>query len=45
MFDKSLIHNKNNIGPNTEPCGTPYMVYKIYFISKVEDIDELKLTY
>ena len=36
MFDKSLINNKNNIGPNTEPCGT------LYFIGKVEDIDELK---
>ena len=35
MFDKSLINN-NNIGPNTEPCGTPY------FIGNVEDIDELK---
>ena len=36
MFDKSLINNNNNIGPNTEPCG------KLYFKGKVEDIDELK---
>jgi hypothetical protein len=23
---KSLMYNKNNTGPGTEPCGTPYLM-------------------
>ena len=24
---KSLIYNKNNMGPNMEPCGTPLSIF------------------
>lgn len=32
-LSKSLIYNRNKIGPNTDPLGTPQLIYKISDLS------------